>query len=68
MGGAHFRKLGPGTLKFSGGKFQWSEEAGRNPRFMHVEYCEGKVEQAGAFSEGNEFTLADNGVTLVGSK
>jgi hypothetical protein len=67
-GGAHFRKLGAGTLKLSGAQFVRGAEEVCNPGLMHVEYCEGTIEQTYKFSEGTEFTLADNGVTLVGSK
>ena len=68
-GGGHFRKLGPGTLKFSGdAKFERGNEGGVDPNLMHVEYCEGTVVQDRKFSEGTEFTLADNGVTLLGDR
>ena len=69
LGGAHFRKLGAGTLKLSGSAvFKRDADYNCNPNQMHVEYCEGKVESARDFSQATEFTLADNGVTLVGSR
>ena len=69
LGGAHFRKLGAGTLKLSGSAvFNRNVDYNCNPNQMHVEYCEGNVESARKFSEATEFTLADNGVTLVGSR
>lgn len=72
--GGRFRKLGPGTLKFTktgseSAQFQaCRDDDGCNPRIMCTEYLEGNVEQDCAFSQDAERMVADNGVTLVGSR